>query len=60
MQDFVQKKKDYLQNQTGNPEGADKPNKKVRLMMRLTICPEIDVMCSTMIRVCGCVKVKRP
>lgn len=23
------KKKDYLQNQVGNPEGSDKPNKKV-------------------------------
>lgn len=29
-QDFIAKKKDYLQTQVGNPEGADKPNKKVR------------------------------
>lgn len=29
LQDFVHKKKDYLQTQVGNPEGADKPNKKV-------------------------------
>ena len=28
-QDFVEKKKGYLQSQVGNPEGADKPNKKV-------------------------------
>lgn len=28
-QDFVQKKHDYIQTQVGNPEGADKPNKKV-------------------------------
>lgn len=27
-QDYIQKKKDYLQTQVGNPEGADKPNKK--------------------------------
>jgi fructose-bisphosphate aldolase class II len=28
IRDFVQKKKDYLQTQVGNPEGPDKPNKK--------------------------------
>ncbi len=28
-QDFVQNKSGYLQTQVGNPEGADKPNKKV-------------------------------
>lgn len=28
IRDFIQKKKDYLQTQVGNPEGADKPNKK--------------------------------
>ncbi|KAF8479896.1 hypothetical protein JB92DRAFT_2800683 [Gautieria morchelliformis] len=28
IRDFVQKKKDYLASQVGNPEGADKPNKK--------------------------------
>jgi fructose-bisphosphate aldolase class II len=28
IRDFIQKKKDYLQSQVGNPEGADKPNKK--------------------------------
>ncbi|KAG7096445.1 hypothetical protein E1B28_003881 [Marasmius oreades] len=28
IRDFVQKKKDYLQSQVGNPEGPDKPNKK--------------------------------
>jgi fructose-bisphosphate aldolase class II len=29
-QDFVLKKKEYLITQVGNPDGADKPNKKVR------------------------------
>ena len=29
LQDFITKKKDYLQTQVGNPDGADKPNKKV-------------------------------
>ena len=29
VQDFVLKKKDYLLTQVGNPDGADKPNKKV-------------------------------
>ncbi|KAF9268434.1 fructose-bisphosphate aldolase [Marasmius fiardii PR-910] len=28
IRDYVQKKKDYLQSQVGNPEGPDKPNKK--------------------------------
>jgi len=28
IRDFIQNKKDYLQAQVGNPEGADKPNKK--------------------------------
>lgn len=28
VRDYVQGKKDYLQQQIGNPEGADKPNKK--------------------------------
>ncbi|OBZ65110.1 Fructose-bisphosphate aldolase 1 [Grifola frondosa] len=28
IRDFVQKKSGYLQTQVGNPEGADKPNKK--------------------------------
>ena len=56
----MQNKKDYLQNQIGNPEGADKPNKKVCLVMGLAIRSVFDAMRSTMIRVCGCVKVKRP
>lgn len=30
-QDFIQTKSGYLQSQVGNPDGADKPNKKVRL-----------------------------
>ncbi|EGO01463.1 hypothetical protein SERLA73DRAFT_131728 [Serpula lacrymans var. lacrymans S7.3] len=28
IRDFVEKKKDYIQAQVGNPEGPDKPNKK--------------------------------
>jgi fructose-bisphosphate aldolase, class II len=28
LRQFYEKKKDYLQAQIGNPEGADKPNKK--------------------------------
>ncbi|PFH47235.1 hypothetical protein AMATHDRAFT_68133 [Amanita thiersii Skay4041] len=28
IRDFIEKKKGYLQTQVGNPEGADKPNKK--------------------------------
>lgn len=28
IRDFVLSKKDYLMTQVGNPEGADKPNKK--------------------------------
>jgi hypothetical protein len=33
-QDFVLKKKDYLLSQVGNPEGPDKPNKKVVVILR--------------------------
>ncbi len=29
LQDFFNKKKDYIQTQVGNPEGSDIPNKKV-------------------------------
>ena len=28
VKDFYESKRDYLQGQIGNPEGADKPNKK--------------------------------
>lgn len=28
VRDFILKKKDYLMTQVGNPDGADKPNKK--------------------------------
>jgi fructose-bisphosphate aldolase class II len=28
IRDFMDKNKDYLQGQIGNPEGADSPNKK--------------------------------
>jgi fructose-bisphosphate aldolase class II len=28
IRDFILEKKDYLMSQVGNPEGADKPNKK--------------------------------
>ena len=34
VQDFVLKKQDYLHAQVGNPEGADKPNKKVSCSKR--------------------------
>lgn len=30
IRDFVLSKKDYIMTQVGNPDGADKPNKKVR------------------------------
>jgi fructose-bisphosphate aldolase, class II len=29
IRDFVLNKKDYIMTQVGNPEGQDKPNKKV-------------------------------
>jgi hypothetical protein len=31
------KKKDYLQTQVGNPEGADKPNKKVSILFNIPL-----------------------
>ena len=33
IRDFVQNKAGYLQTQVGNPEGADKPNKKVQSLL---------------------------
>ena len=32
IRDFIEKKKGYLSSQVGNPEGEDKPNKKVCLL----------------------------
>lgn len=32
VQDYVLKKKEYLLTQVGNPEGPDKPNKKVGVL----------------------------
>jgi fructose-bisphosphate aldolase class II len=32
LQNFFDAKKGYIQSQVGNPEGADKPNKKVRCL----------------------------
>ena len=37
IRDFIQSKAGYLQTQVGNPEGPDKPNKKVRSL-------EVDVL----------------
>lgn len=53
------KKKDYLMSQVGNPEGADKPNKKVcsRVMIRIS---DVSYSFSSMIPVFGFEMVKRP
>jgi len=63
LQDFVLKKKDYLMSQVGNPEGADKPNKKVRVCtVGAALCTKLMATLfafSSTILVCGCVKVKR-
>ena len=57
-QDFVIKKKDYLLTQVGNPEGADKPNKKVS-RAREVKKPSLTVMSSFTTLVSGSVKAKR-
>ena len=33
IRDYIQNKSGYLQTQVGNPDGADKPNKKVRRVL---------------------------
>ena len=37
IRNYVQNKSGYLQTQVGNPDGADKPNKKVRCIYPLTV-----------------------
>lgn len=59
IQDYVLKKKDYLMTQVGNPDGADKPNKKVR--SRVMICiSDVSYAFSSTIPVSGFERVKRP
>lgn len=59
-QDFVLNKKDYLLSQVGNPEGADKPNKKVSNMQSLLHTPVTDFKHSSTTRVSGFVRARRP
>ena len=40
IRNYVQNKSGYLQTQVGNPEGADKPNKKVSFFYALSICAQ--------------------
>ena len=45
IRNYVQNKSGYLQTQVGNPEGADKPNKKViYCRSRTTLTVLIDVL----------------
>ncbi|KAG6808225.1 hypothetical protein H0H87_000397 [Tephrocybe sp. NHM501043] len=52
IRDFVENKKAYLQAQVGNPEGADKPNKKYydpRVWVRegeKTLAARVKVACA--------------
>ncbi|KAG6863915.1 hypothetical protein C0991_002107 [Blastosporella zonata] len=52
IRDFVENKKAYLQTQVGNPEGADKPNKKYydpRVWVRegeKTLAARVKVACA--------------
>ena len=59
IQDFVLKKKDYLMTQVGNPEGEDKPNKKVCSCRTPNDRFEADTHHSSMILVFGSGKAKR-
>lgn len=60
IQDFVIKKKEYLMTQVGNPEGDDKPNKKVRShRIQTTSSKEADIHHSTTILVSGSERAKR-
>jgi hypothetical protein len=58
-QDFVFKKKDYLLTQVGNPDGADKPNKKVRRLVIFCRFPTLMLDCSSMTPVSGFVKARK-
>lgn len=59
MQNFFESKKEYLRAQVGNPEGPDKPNKKVINAWILQRVADISCNNSTMILVCGYARVKR-
>jgi hypothetical protein len=59
IRDFVLNKKDYILTQVGNPEGEDKPNKKVTISHQLS-CAEAESDDSTTIHEIGFVKVRRP
>lgn len=58
VQDFVLKKKDYLYTQVGNPEGSDKPNKKVSSDSGRRRA-SLRTISSSMILVSGSVRAKR-
>jgi len=54
---FEAEKHDYLQGQIGNPEGADKPNKKVAYVcvcMRLRVCVSACFYVVSEYTVCVC------
>ena len=59
IRDFVVTKIEYLKAQVGNPEGPDKPNKKVKILtITLILCTHHNLSSSTT-RVCGCVRARR-
>ena len=60
VREFILKKQDYLTKQVGNPEGADKPNKKVRPSSASTQEFVADSSTSTTILVSGFGKERRP
>ena len=60
IRDFVLNKKDYLLSQVGNPEGDDKPNKKVCIRYPFSWFQGSFVLSSTTTPVSGFVRVRRP
>ena len=61
IRDFVLNKKDYLMTQVGNPEGPDKPNKKVRLLTSVaSLVHRLTIPFSSTTRVSGSARARRP
>ena len=61
IRDFVLNKKDYLMTQVGNPEGPDKPNKKVRsLTLTASLVHRLTIPFSSTTRVSGSARARRP
>lgn len=56
IRDYMLNKKEYVSSQVGNPDGADKPNKKLYATPKNG--DELTLVATT--RASGCVRARRP